>query len=453
MHEGIKRTEIGRWLAMLLCVPILITGCRDELLEVDTPDQIPVDVQASPVGALALRISAIGNFATFYAGDVSGTGVGLAVSSGLLSDEMESARGGTEHVDSRAIIEANFPNTSPWSFAGQTTTQTLRAIRAIEEYLPEETPEEQATKATYLAELYALQGMAFVLLGENYCNGIPLSNAEDVIPQTTEILSNVDLFERANGQFDIAMATANAPTDMELAQLATVGKARALVDLNRYEEAAALVADVPTDFAYAVAFSNSSIVNAIYDWMFATLNFGPADREGGNGLDFVTARDPRVTVRTGDDGAFVRNRGQDGLEHYVQTVYATGDAPVALATGVEARLIEAEAALARNDVAAYLDFLNAARASRADLPPLDDPGNPDARRDLLFRERAFWMWGTAHRIGDLRRLVRQYDLSPASVWPTGPYFKGGQFGTDMNLVPAQAERNNPDYAGCADRNA
>jgi starch-binding outer membrane protein, SusD/RagB family len=438
----------------LLVLPLLASCETRELLEVDMPDQIPVDVQSSPVGARALRVSALGNFATFYAGDVGGSGVGVAIASGLLSDEMESARGGTEHLDSRAQIESNFPVTSPWSFAGQTTTQTIRAIRALRQYLPESTDAERATKRTHVAQLFALQGMAFVLLGENYCNGIPISAAADVVPQETEILSNAQLFNRAVVHFDTAIATAGTTAaDLSIVRMATIGKARALVDLNRYDDAAALVRDVPSGFSYVVAYSNTSIINSIYNWMFATLNFAPADRHGGNGLDFVSARDPRITIRRDAAGNPIRPRGQDGLEHYVQTLYQTGNAGVPLATGVEARLIEAEAALALNDVIGYLLNLNAARATRGDLPPLTDPGTPEARRDLLFRERAFWMWGTAHRVGDLRRLVRQYGLAPDAVWPIGPYFKGGTFGTDMNLVPSQAERNNPDYKGCADRNA
>ena len=60
------------------------------------------------------------------------------------------------------------------------------------------------------------------------------------------------------------------------------------------------------------------------------------------------------------------------------------------------------------------------------------------------------MYFTSHRVGDLRRLVRQYNRAPNTVWPTGNYFKGGVYGTDQNLPPSQAERNNPDYKGCAD---
>jgi len=213
-------------------------------------------------------------------------------------------------------------------------------------------------------------------------------------------------------------------------------------------DAAALLGPVTTDYVYNVEFSATTIINDVYDWMFATPNFGPSDKEGGVGLDYVSSKDPRIKV-----DATKTRPGQDGTPIWVTQMYLRGDSPVQLATGIEARLIEAEALLANNDAAGWLGKLNTARATLAGLTPLTDPGSVDARVNLLFRERAFWMYFTSHRVGDLRRLVRQYNRAPNTVWPTGNYFKGGVYGTDQNLPPSQAERNNPEFKGCADRNA
>jgi hypothetical protein len=76
-----------------------------------------------------------------------------------------------------------------------------------------------------------------------------------------------------------------------------------------------------------------------------------------------------------------------------------------------------------------------------------------ARTNLLFRERAFWLWGTAHRLGDLRRLIRQYSRAQNTVFPTGEYHKGGEYGTDVNFPVSSDERNNPKFTGCIDRDA
>jgi len=96
--------------------------------------------------------------------------------------------------------------------------------------------------------------------------------------------------------------------------------------------------------------------------------------------------------------------------------------------------------------------LNSLRAF-AGLDPLADPGSDVERTNLLFSERAFWMWGTAHRLGDMRRLVRQYSRPEETVFPVGEYHKGGEYGSDVNFPVSSDERNNPKFTGCIDRSA
>jgi hypothetical protein len=90
------------------------------------------------------------------------------------------------------------------------------------------------------------------------------------------------------------------------------------------------------------------------------------------------------------------------------------------------------------------------------LEDFAEPGTRDEAIDLLFAERAFWMFATGHRLGDMRRLVRPEPLGYArpveSVFPSGAYIKGGAYGTDVNLPIPREERNNPNFTGCLDRN-
>jgi len=447
---GIGRAT-GRGVTAILAALVLAACSTDKLTQVETPDQITPEQANSPTGAAALRASALGNFSNWFAGDNAGNGIGLNIATGLLTDEMLSARGGTEHMDSRAVNEGLFPATSVWGLFGQANTQIIRAIKAVTQYAPD-----SPTKVTQIAELYMLQGFTYILAGEAYCNGVPVNTSVDDAKPETQVVTNEQLFDMAIANFDTALSTA-AATDTKIRNAALVGQARALVDKNQYSAAAALLAPVTTDFVYNALFSATTIVNDVYDWMFATPNFGPSDKEGGNGLDYVSSGDPRIKV-----DATKTRPGQDGTPIWVQQMYTTGNAPVALATGIEARLIEAEALLATGDATGWLGKLNDARASGlgGTLAPLADPGTDDARVDLLFRERAFWMYFTSHRIGDLRRLVRQYGRAQDTVWPSGNYFKGGVYGADVNLPPAQAEKNNPQgsdpnkpYAGCTDRAA
>lgn len=453
MTHRLKRLGSARRALWLTAALLPFGACsRNDLLEVATPDQITPDMAASAVGANALRISAIGNFAFFYGGDYGGSFHGVSITSGLLSDEMEQARGGTEHVDSRAQNEALNPLTTTWASVGQANTQLIRAIKALKQYAPEGTQTEKNTKATQIAQLYALRGMLLTIVGEIYCNGVPIGDANDVDPKT-EILSNAQLWTKALAQFDSALTTLGSVSASDITNLVALGRGRTFVDQGQFAAAATAVAGVPTSFVYNVFYSASTVINAVYDWMNGTLNYAPADKEGGNGLAFISANDPRVTVIRGSTGAPTPRAGQDGRNHFTQTVFAKGDAPVWLASGVEARLIEAEAALNATpaDPVTYLTKINAARATRTDLPALVDPGTASGRVDQLMSERGFWFWGTSHRLGDMRRLIRQYGRATESVYPTGPYFAGGSYGTDIALVPSQAERNNLDYKGCANQ--
>jgi hypothetical protein len=74
-----------------------------------------------------------------------------------------------------------------------------------------------------------------------------------------------------------------------------------------------------------------------------------------------------------------------------------------------------------------------------------------AQVDQLFKERAYWLWLTGHRLGDMRRLVGQYGRDAETVYPSGQYHKGGDsYGTDIRFPIPLDEQNNPNYAGCLD---
>jgi hypothetical protein len=435
--------------AAMLGGTIAIGACtHDQLLGVDTPDIITPDKAQSIAGAQTFRVSAIGNFARFIGGDLGGSSpLGLNLTGGMLGDEIFSARAGTEHLDNRSINPNTFPIDS-WTQVGNTFTRIVRAISLLQKFPPASGLNDQ------LAELHAQEGFVFTIVAENYCSGVPFWDGVEQSNVHTVTLSTADMYTRAKAQFDSALSLATAGSST--ANFATVGKARMLVDIGDYAGAAALTGTVPTNFVYNVQFSKltTGLVNAIYDWMNATKNFGASDKEGTNGLDYVSSKDPRILV----DGTKL-GRGQDGNLTPLITQYPSTDAVVLTATGIEARLIEAENQLKTGGP--WLATLNGLRASAHTygavttpvMTPLVDPGTPAAQQDMLFRERAFWMYMTAHRLGDMRRLIRQYGRGAETVFPTGNYFKGGKFGTDVTLVPSQTETNNPNWTACTDRNA
>src|SRR5438105_876252 len=125
---------------------------------------------------------------------------------------------------------------------------------------------------------------------------------------------------------------------------------------------------------------------------------------------------------------------QDGLTKSRTTDIYDQTTSIAVANGLDARLIEAEAALAANNVNGangMIPILNALRGTARTLgtvtspvmPALADPGpgpnanGHDARVDLLFREWAFWTFSRGQRLENLRRLVRYYGYPSTSVYP------------------------------------
>jgi hypothetical protein len=151
-----------------------------------------------------------------------------------------------------------------------------------------------------------------------------------------------------------------------------------------------------------------------------------------------------------------------GVSYYAPLRYPDGGAPIVIASGIEARLIEAEAAL-RAGQTQWLAILNDLRRTQLSpaLPDTTDPGTEAARVDLLFRERAFWLFGTAHRLGDLRRLISRYGRASESVFPTGDFYLGGftqfspkeTYGTATSIpFPGALETpHNPAVTGCTSR--
>jgi hypothetical protein len=277
--------------------------------------------------------------------------------------------------------------------------------------------------------------------------------------------TTAQIFELALTRFNAVLAM-NHPSIQDT--VARIGKARALLNLGRYNEAAAAVAGVRTNFVYNVDFSSTTSLpgNGVYYQINSEKRSSSASQEGVNGLEFfnrsVTGNnvpatlDPRVPV----------NRTGNGLSttvpHFSQQKYPTRGTAIPLATGLEARLIEAEAQMKAGNFAGTLTILNALRATppplgftlSSTLAPLTDPGTVAGQQQMLFRERAFWLYLTAHRLGDLRRMIRQYNFTQAQVFPIGTPIFGGVYGTDVNLPIPQPEKNNPEFGGtCIDRNA
>src|SRR5260221_484554 len=119
--------------------------------------------------------------------------------------------------------------------------------------------------------------------------------------------------------------------------MAKVGKGRALLDLGQPAAAAAAVSGVATTFAYNTTHTLSlgRQQDGIFVFINQTERFGVANQDGGNGLNFRSALDPRVPwARTPANNVGFDNATPD----YYEGKYASETATVPVANGVEARL-------------------------------------------------------------------------------------------------------------------
>ena len=415
------------------------SGCSlDDLLSVDDPD---VATPGSLTGEDALPVllaGAFGDFQLAFSGDNAGVTEGLINLGGLLADEFAIAESFPTRVpiDRRDIDNVNVTLNTVYSYAHRARAAAELSAARHQQFAPN-TPGHAAS--------LAVAGYSYILLGENFCSGVPVSTLTDAggtefgPPLTTE-----QLLTEAIERFDAAIAASDADSPEQY--LAMVGKARALLNLDRAADAAAVAAGVPDDFVFEIDHSDNTArqENGVFAYVNIQERWTVANSEGGNGLPYRTGADARVSFELDPDNGV----GFDGVTPmFLQLKYSDRDADVVLASGTEARLIEAEAQLAAGNSSGWLGTLNALRTAGG-LGNVSDPGTPAARVDLMFRERAFWLWLTAHRLGDLRRLVRQYDRAAESVFPTGAYAQGGTYGDDVSLPIPFEELNNPLAQAC-----
>jgi hypothetical protein len=279
----------------------------------------------------------------------------------------------------------------------------------------------------------------------------------DGVEQYGSPISTQAAFELALAHADsgLALITGNSTQDQKIRNALAVTKGRILLNLNRPADAALAVAAVPTSYAYKIYFTAVKSDNGIWAYNNSARRYSVSTNEGTNGLNFATANDPRIPICQGGDatcklnGVTINQRDdKSAFPIYVQLKWPVRDAAVNMISGVEARMIEAEAAFRANNAAGMVAKLNQARTEGgvAGLPAtLTDPGTDAARVDLIFRERAFWLFSTGHRVGDMRRLVKFYQRPANSVFPTGDWHKGGPYGTDVSFPVPQAEETNPNF--------
>lgn len=441
--------------AVFLAVGVA-AGCTTDTLEITDPDVLNVEDYATTAGATPLRLGVIQDFQNVFSGNANLES--MVVVTGNVSDEMYS----TDTFDDRLFPNQRAMNDNLPALDGfyrnlhRARSGATRTINVLRRVAP--------TPVQNIGEMYNVRGFVETFFAEAYCSGVPFSEEDGATTTFGQPQTTAQIYTRALASFDSALASAG--TDTRVQNIARIGRARVLLNQGRFDDAAAAVAAVPTSFAWVTAHSTGSVRQENGMWNALTV---PNSRyaivlpdaqgrgEGINGIAFLTTpADPRIpwvpSTRTGFNGS---SRNLPTQLKYDRTTGAV------VANGIEARLIELEARLRRDTQAdrdAVFAGLNNLRATATTpaMAPLSGtaPTTQDAAVSQFFEERAKWLYLTGHRLGDLRRLIRQYGRAANTVFPTGnlPAPLAGVYGNDVNLPIPFDERNNPNFTGCIDRN-
>jgi hypothetical protein len=455
----------ARWALAAVATSVLaVVGCdrvKTELLAPQNPGLVDPSAVNSPTAALALRVGALGRYKQVQSGE------SIWQYGGTLADEYKNADFSSDRINAdQRLTDAAVS----WNYGPVTQSRGFvrDAISAMNGFNPDSN--------ALIGELYAELAFFEMTMADNYCNGIPLGHTDNGTIVNGAPVPISQVYDSANNHLDTALAYSSKGSDagsLYINRLARVWKARVLLakDKANAAAAAALVANVPTTYVYDMTFSTVSGSNGMWGLNNSTARISVADSfdiVGGitnvikNALPFASANDPRVPVINGDIASpKVVAEDQVTRPFYVGLLYKGQFDPLVLASGVDARLYEAEAKLVAGDIAGMMTILNALRQAKPTIgvtaipamAALPTPATTDAATTLLFREKAFWTFGRGQRLPDLRRLIRQYGRTQDQVFPVGLYFKGGSYGTDVNFPVPSSEAVNPLFTGCLDRKA
>ena len=273
-------------------------------------------------------------------------------------------------------------------------------------------------------------------------------------------LDRSSCLQTAVASFDTALTLAD--TSKRVMYGAQIGRGRALLGLGKYTEAAAAVTGVPRSVP---------VPHLSLDGQLARRKRHV--ERGRERLDALLAHQ-RTKART----AFRISRRQRSahavgaidahrLQQHARTNLPTETKFAPTTSGIVARrhrsAVDVLEARLQGGTQADRDAVFAGLNTPARRPTHRRSRRwPAARRrrrpaavDQLFAERAYWTWLTGHRLGDMRRLVRNYGRDVETVFPTGtlPSPLVGTYGSATSIVIPFNEKNNRNFRGCLDTKA
>lgn len=454
MHKLILH---GARVAALACGAALASGCQmDKLVQATDPDIIGVELVTTPTAANALRVGTLGRFNANTTG-----GETMFLYGGLLGDEFGTGDTFTQRVetDQRALTPQNANITTAYRGLHLPRIGAIQTREALAKYAP------QAPAWNY-SEMFFVEAYMINLLAEYFCNGQPISSIKDGEETYGEPQPNAALFTLALAKVDSGLTrlgTATGANETRVRSSLSILRARILLNQGNFGAVAATVASVPTTFTWNQEHSLTSRTPGVWSLINNQRRYLVSNNEGPLQMNFGTANDPRVPTCTVGQAPCAAlglttsrpfDSGNTAVPNMLyQLIWTTDASQVSLINGLQARLYEAEALNRTGNFAGALAILNSLRANPpgygrtiAAMAPLADPGTDAGRRDLIFREKGFWLFGTGHRYPDMRRMMRQYGMTANQVFPNGNTWQINRapgYGNDVVFRTPTAETFNP----------
>jgi starch-binding outer membrane protein, SusD/RagB family len=279
-----------------------------------------------------------------------------------------------------------------------------------------------ATQDIRVARSLAYAGYNYAYLGEMNCTtpidlGVPRTSEEmfaDAITRFEEAITIATAARTYLQTLPTTTANTNAIAAADsVRNFALVGAARAALNRDEKARAIAFANQVPANFEFR-AYYNGDINTANRNRTFERLTIGNNATLAGTPFEAMTT-DPRVP-RTTTAGARLNTplaaSSYSSYNNNVAGAAFTSVTWVRIASSLEAQYIIAEA---QGPTAATLTFVNQRRAAgNQPAVTLADEALMAELRDQ--RARDFYL--TNHRLGDLRRYKRYYNVD---LLPRGPY--------------------------------
>ncbi|HWL40769.1 MAG TPA: RagB/SusD family nutrient uptake outer membrane protein, partial [Gemmatimonadaceae bacterium] len=388
---------------------LMVSAC-ESALDVVTTSRIPAENVETPANAQLLIDGAIADFECAFAAYV--------VQSGTVGEEFIYAQQTADRTpaDARRTTEAD-PRYATFTCAALGIYAPLQTARSSAEtvlgYLKVWTDAEVPTNRTNLIAIAAAYaGYSYALLGEGFCTmAVSRINPDRSIEYGGEIQRD-SVFRIAIARFGEAITAGQAAGNTDIVRMSYVGRARAKLNIGDYAGAKADAEQVPAGYAKNATYSDAIARRVNFVWA----DNSTTSRASSIGIPYRTINDTRIPIV---DGNFTTPA--TGVQHFYQTKYANGGAPIPLATYEEAQLIIAEADIRANSLGTALPILNASRARGGQIPFIGTTQAEylaelvDQRRRELFLE--------SHHLGDIIR----YGIAVTPAAGTPYHFGGGAY--------------------------